>query len=267
MIGEILARDLGVDQRLHLAQPGERAVIEVAAEHERRKRVEQARAAGAITGDRARLDPGIAFPVAPLALEVLLHRDERQRGPARAAERPQAQVDAMDVAVGIALGDQADQRLADARVVGAGIDRARAIAAAAFGIGEHEVDIGRKIELAAAELAECEHDQPLQRTLRVAHHAVALGDFALGAPRSAASRQASASTEAPASVVSTSSAPLTSRQIRRSASRRRKRRSAMRNSSPCAVISMPARASAWRGSLISCSSSGPSRAGSRKKLW
>ena len=40
IVGEILARDFGIDQRLHLAQSRERRVIEIAAKHERPQRIE-----------------------------------------------------------------------------------------------------------------------------------------------------------------------------------------------------------------------------------
>ncbi len=184
MVGQILARDLGVDQRLHLAQAGEGAVVEIAAEHERPQRVEQARAGAAVAGDRPRLDPGVALPVAAFTLEVLLHRGERQRHAAGAAERTQAQVDAVDVAVGVVVGEQRDQRLADARVVGAGVERTGAVAVAVFGEGEHDVDVGGEVQLAAAELAEREHHQALRLPVRVTHDTVARGDLAFGAAQS-----------------------------------------------------------------------------------
>jgi hypothetical protein len=179
--GEILARDFRVDERLHLAQAGERAVVEIAAVDERPQRVEQARAGDAVAADDARLDPRVALPIAAFALVVLLHRGERQREPARVAERAQAQIDAVDVAVGIAIGEQGDEGLAHAREVGIRIERPRAVAAAVFVVGEDEVDVRREIEFAAAELTEAEHDETLHAALRVAHDAVALRDLALGA--------------------------------------------------------------------------------------
>src|SRR3546814_17831542 len=59
---------------------------------------------------RARLLPGVALPVAALALEILLHRRERQRHPPGVAERPQAQVDEVAESVGRYLVEQFRQR-------------------------------------------------------------------------------------------------------------------------------------------------------------
>ena len=107
VVGEFLARDFGADRRLHLAQAVERAVVEVAAVHERPQRLEEALARGDVARHRPRLLPGVAFPVAAFALEVLLHRRERPCHAADIAERTQAQVDAMAETVG---GDFVEQR-------------------------------------------------------------------------------------------------------------------------------------------------------------
>ena len=45
---------------------------------------------------------------------------------------------------------------------------------------EDQIDVGRKIQFAAAELAESENDQPLALARFVARHAVAFGERALG---------------------------------------------------------------------------------------
>ncbi len=90
VIGQVLARHLGGDHRLHRAQAFQRAVVEVAAIDERPQRLQQARAGIEIARHRARLLPGVALPIAALALEIGLHRGERQRDAAGAAERAQA---------------------------------------------------------------------------------------------------------------------------------------------------------------------------------
>src|SRR3546814_4701345 len=69
--------------------------VEVAAVDEGPQRDQEIFALGDVTGHRARLLPGVALPVAALALEILLHRRERQCHPPGVAERPQAQVDAV----------------------------------------------------------------------------------------------------------------------------------------------------------------------------
>src|SRR3546814_585193 len=100
VVGQILARDLRGDRRLHRAQAVERAEVEVAAVDEGPQRDQEIFALGDVTGHRARLLPGVALPVAALALEILLHRRERQCHPPGVAERPQAQVDAVAESVG-----------------------------------------------------------------------------------------------------------------------------------------------------------------------
>ena len=95
------------------------------------------------------------------------------------AERPQAQVNAIYVAIRVALGKQRDERLADARVVRIGVERTRAVAGAAFGEREHEIDVRGEIELAAAELAQAKHDHALRRTVHIADHAMTRRDPAL----------------------------------------------------------------------------------------
>src|SRR3546814_1291357 len=64
-------------------------------------------------------------------------------------------------AVGGDLVEQLRQLLPEAREPGLGRERARAIALAVGGIGVDQVDVGAEVELAAAELAQAEHDQPL----------------------------------------------------------------------------------------------------------
>jgi hypothetical protein len=178
--GQILARDLGVDQRLHLAQAGERGVVEIAAVDERPQRLDQAFAGDKIAGDRPRLDPGVALPVAALALVVLLHRGEAQRDAPGAAERAQAQVDAEHVAVGGDFGEQLDQLLRDAGEERLVRERTRAVGLAVLGEREHQVDVGGKVQLAAAELAEREHDQALRLTRGRTRRPVACLQLALG---------------------------------------------------------------------------------------
>ena len=44
-------------------------------------------------------------------------------------------------------------------------------------VGVDQVDVGTEVELAAAELAQAENDQPLHVSVPIAHDAVALGEF------------------------------------------------------------------------------------------
>ena len=180
VVGEILARHFRIDQRLHLAQPGERGVVEVLAVDERAQQLLQLLAGSAVAGDRARLDPRVALPVAALALVVLFHRGERQRQPAGVAERAQAQVDPRADAVHGRLVQQAYQLAAEPDEVFAVVERACAVGLAGVRVRQHQVDVGGEVQLAAAELAEADHQQPLQGAVVVAAVAVAHGQRALG---------------------------------------------------------------------------------------
>src|SRR5690606_38542945 len=95
VVGQFLARDLRRDRRLHRAQAIQRPVVQVAAVDERAQAAQEALTGFDVPGDRARLLPGVACPVAALALEVLLHRGERPGHAPGIAEGPQAQVDAV----------------------------------------------------------------------------------------------------------------------------------------------------------------------------
>src|SRR3546814_17214170 len=102
-------------------------------------------------------------------MEKLLQRSERQCHPPCVAEGPQAQVDAVAESVGRYLVEQFRQLLPEAREPGLGRERARAIALAVGGIGVDQVDVGAEVELAAAELDQAEHDQPLPVAPALAH--------------------------------------------------------------------------------------------------
>ena len=177
VVGQFLARHFRGDRRLHRAQPVERAVVEVAPVYERPQCGEETFAGGEVAGHRPRLLPGVALPVAAFALEVLLHRRERQRHPPGIAERAQAQVDSVAEAVRGHLVQQLRQLLAEPREVVGGGQRAHAVGFAFVLVGVDKVDIGGKIQLAAAELAEAEHHQSLCVAFRIADDAEALREL------------------------------------------------------------------------------------------
>ncbi len=176
---QLAARDLGGDRRLHFAQAIERGEIEVAAVHERAQGLQPRFTGGDVAGHRARLQPRIAFPVAALALEILVHRRERQRDAAGAAERAQTQVDAVAEAIDGGFVQQLGQALAETGEILFGGQRTRAIGFAAVRVGVDQVDIGTEVELATAQLAEAKHYQLLRDAFAIANHAVALGEFLL----------------------------------------------------------------------------------------
>ncbi len=94
VVPQLAPLDFAGDHRLHLAQALVDAVVEVTPIHEgpHDAVVERAVARGA--GDRARLHPGVALPVAAVLLQVVLERAEVHRERSRLAERPQAHVHA-----------------------------------------------------------------------------------------------------------------------------------------------------------------------------
>ncbi len=174
VVFEVAALHFGLDHALHLAQALERTEVEVTAIDEGPQAVEETRALHQVTRHRAGLDPGVALPIAPFALEVVFHRGKRLHQPPDLPEGAQAHVHAPSHAIGGDLGKQLDELLAGALEPVAIVQRARAIALPGLGEGEHQVDVGRKIQLATAELAQREHHQALLMARVVARHAMAL---------------------------------------------------------------------------------------------
>ena len=185
VVVHVTPRHLGGDRRLHLAQAIKRGEIQIPPVDERAQRGQPGLAGGDVTGHRARLQPGIAFPVAAFALEVQVHAGEGQRHPAGIAEGAQAQVDPMAEAIDGGVIQQPRQPLAQAREVLLGRQRPRAIGFAAFRVGVDQVHVGTEVELAAAQLAQPEHHQLLRLALRAAHHPMAGGElgFQRGQPQ------------------------------------------------------------------------------------
>ncbi len=178
VVQAVVARDFGGDRRLHLAQAVQRGVVEIAPVHERAQRLQPFLAGGDVAGHRARLEPGVAFPIAAFALEILVHAGERQRHPAGRAERTQAQIHAVREAVGGGLVEQPHQALSEPREVFLGGQRTRAVGLAALRVGVDQVHVGGEIQFAAAELAQAEHYQPLHAAVGSTHHAMARGELA-----------------------------------------------------------------------------------------
>ncbi len=164
-------RGLRADLPVQLAQRVDRAEVEIAAIDERHDEpLELARRVAAEHRSRhdAALDPREAFPVARARDEVALEHREARHERARVAVGTQSHVDAEHEAVGRHVGERRDQRAAEAReerVVRdrtdrhVGIDRARL---AVVGVDEDQVDVGRDVQLAAAELAHADDHQVLR---------------------------------------------------------------------------------------------------------
>ena len=99
VVGHLAPGHLALDERAHLAQALEHAVVEIAPIDERAHggALELGIALG--RGDRARLDVGVTLPVASVARQVVLEEREARDQRAGVAERSQAQVDAQHEAI------------------------------------------------------------------------------------------------------------------------------------------------------------------------
>ena len=86
------ALHFGLDFRLHVAQSIDCGEIQITPVYERTQHVEQTPAGGGVTGHRARLQPGIALPVAAVLLQVLLERAEIRDQRAGVPEWPQPSI-------------------------------------------------------------------------------------------------------------------------------------------------------------------------------
>ncbi len=160
IVEDLAAFDLPAHLPMQTAHRLKRAVVEMAAEHERAH--EFGKFLRAVAAHHARLDPGIAFPLAPLRDEVVLEHAEADRERAVAAQRPQPHIDAEHVAVGGNFTEQSDQpaREADEKfVIG---ENARAARRAVLGIDEHQIDIGGYVEFGPAKFAHGDDVQALR---------------------------------------------------------------------------------------------------------
>ena len=153
------------------AQCVEHAVVQVAAKDKGRDQRAQGAGAGGANGrlrrDHARFEPGQAFPLAALALEIIFQRAQRDRVRPGVAVGPQRQVDAEHKAV---LGHAADQGLHGAHQfakVFLGADHAARLAAGLRHTGGlsvavedvNQIDVAGHIELACAKLAHAQNTQ------------------------------------------------------------------------------------------------------------
>ena len=158
---QLAPRDLALDQRLHAAERFEHAEIQVTAIHERT----HARAVDAVVErrarHRARLDPGVALPVAPLPLEVILEGRGARHQRSAGAERPQAHVDAESAALHGRRVQIADQQLSEPQEELLVRQRPLTRGLAVRREQEDQVDVRGEIELLPAELAHGDDDEPL----------------------------------------------------------------------------------------------------------
>jgi hypothetical protein len=188
VVGLVLLRHFLADLRVQLAHGVDGAEVEVLAKDEgaadglqfvpARTPAGAGAVAGAVASERPRLDPGIAFPLAALGVEVVLQHVEGADQRAGIAVGPQPHVDAKHLAVFRDVGDGVDQAAPQAREEFEIGNRPGAVGIAVLGVGEDQVDVRRDIELAPAELAHADDDQLLGPPVGVARRAVTLDEAA-----------------------------------------------------------------------------------------
>ncbi len=149
----------GADLLVQLAQAAVGVVVEIAAEHERAHEIFEFVAA--LRRQRAALEPRIALPRAALADEVFLEERERAGERTGIAVGAQAHVDAEHESLRGGLANRRDHRAAEFVEVLLVADHARAGRLAVLGEREYQIDVGRYVEFAAAQLSHADHDQRL----------------------------------------------------------------------------------------------------------
>ncbi len=102
---------IGLHLPLHVVDVGERREIQMLAPDERREFGDQRLAGFMVAGAGPRLDHRRAFPGPPFPLVIMQRRVDRHCDLCRGRIRPQAEIDAEDIAVAGALLQQPRQRL------------------------------------------------------------------------------------------------------------------------------------------------------------
>jgi len=172
VVGLVLAQRLAFDLALHVAQRLEHAVVQVAAVNERPHDFLVERLAHPARVDDARLDPGVALPVTGRAGKIALQRRGLDYQRSAVAEGTQAGIDPVHEGVHRALVERPDQLLADQGVETQRVDRNGSVGSSVLGIDEDEVDVGRKVEFAATELAHADNGHLAGLVLRRERQAV-----------------------------------------------------------------------------------------------
>ena len=160
--GHAFAPDLLLDQLFHRAQRIDCGKIKIAPIDEGPEHFQQLFARRFAAADHARLDHGVAFPVAPLILVVLLQRIEAQHQRAGRAIGPQSHVHAKDETIDCRRVERLDQPLPEANEELLVIQRALCPnCLAAFWIAKDQVDIRGQIQFTCAQLAHAKHNHVL----------------------------------------------------------------------------------------------------------
>ena len=156
--GDLAMTAVGVDLLLHRVDVGDRRVVEILAPDERGEVADELFASGEIAGAGPRLDQRRAFPILPPAFVVVERgvRGDRDLRRGRIGAKPQ--VDAKDVTVGRALLKELHQLTRQAHVERRGLDFRREPGGGRIE-EDHEINVAGEVELVAAHLAHCQHDE------------------------------------------------------------------------------------------------------------
>ncbi len=157
--GDAAAALVRLDLPLDRVNILDRREVQMTAPEERPELRQEMLAIGDVARDRARLDEGGALPVLPGALVVGERRQHRERRRRRGGVGTEPQIRAEGVAVLGALVHEAHEVAGEPREK---LMRALPPAIAhALGIEQHDqVDVAGIVELARAQLAHAEHDEP-----------------------------------------------------------------------------------------------------------
>ena len=158
------------DHPFHVTQRLDHAEVDIAAEDEGAKHRAQLAGVGVVViAHDPRFHHRVAFPVPALLLVIILQRRKAEHQRPAVAKRSQAHVHPIDKAVLRRLVERLDQPLPQA---GKELGVIQLAAAAAGGAmlrpGKDQIDIGREVQLAAAQLSHPEDQQRLRLTLGVA---------------------------------------------------------------------------------------------------
>ena len=157
VVGEVPSQDFAAHFGMQCAHGRQRCVVEVLAKHE--GTADRLEFSVAAPGQRPRLDPGVALPLAAVRHEITLQGVEADgQGPC-VAVRPKAHVHAEHKPVAGLFVEQRNDPAAEANEILVGGERSRPVGLPLVGIDEYEVDVRGNIQLPAAELAHADDDK------------------------------------------------------------------------------------------------------------
>ncbi len=160
----VTALDLAANLALEVTQRVKRLEVQVAAEYERAQQFHQFPPAVLVTGHRARLDHGVALPLAALRLVILFQRVVAAHQRAGAAVGAQAHIHTEHETVGVAFGQRLDQRLPEPGEILLGAERPAPACRTRLRVGKNQIDIGGEIQFTGTQFAHRQHHQRCRLT-------------------------------------------------------------------------------------------------------